>query len=985
MLSRMARWQVEAAALLVAAGVGLAAGRADAVQDPTLRWWTIRTDHFIINYYDGLEPVALRVAAAAEEAHDRLTGVLGHEPKKPTEITITDEYDDSNGWALTVPYNQIRVYATAPNDMSTLSDYDDWYLGLVVHEYTHILHMDTYGGIAKVINAIFGKVYPPNSVQPIWVLEGYAVFEESDKTSGGRLRSTQWDMMMRAAVLEDHFYPLDTVSGGPLGWPHGTSIYLYGSYFIKWMVDRYGEGLLADVSHHYGKSLLPFGVNRTIRELTGRTWPELYAEWYAEMREAYGAQADAVRGEGLVEGMRITDTGEVDLCPRFSPDGGRIAFFSWDGHDRSGLYVMDVDPLVEALDDPPGKPPASWRPDSIIKTTGQGSLSWTPDGDGLVYARSEVWKNWYAFHDIYHVDLGDGSILRLTEGGRARQPDVSPDGELVAYTINGAGESTLAVARAEPEPEPFIVERAGQFSQVYSPRFSPDGRRIAYSLWTEGGRRSIHVLDVETGESRQVTSDGSLSTGPAWDPAGRYLYYCSDMTGISNVYALDLEDGSLWQVTNVLTGAFQPDVSPDGGTMVYVGYHARGYDLYLIELAPGTWRQASPPVDDGPEVDLGWIEREPELEPRRYNPLRTLYPRYWSFMIAEDEWGYALTLLTTGSDVAGHHAVSASVTTGLEGRLRVSYGIDYSLLLLPVDISLHHGRSVGKRWGLRIDDEWKTWTEVRYSGSVSVTIPLVREDWAQFFSISYGLAWMHSADPLDVPMDPNAALPRLPDRGLLSGLGLSWFFSNARGSHFGVSLEEGYSLWTSVHADLPELGSDYRSISLTYGGAVYVEMPYLRHHVLALRIAGGYAWSDFQRRGYYNVGGYPDEDIVMDLVNRVRFSSVALRGYRPGTAWGDQFYLVNAEYRLPILNIFRGTKTLPWQFNRLFMSVFTDTGGAFPRTRARWDGLLTSVGAEVYLTMTLGHWEGAIFKLGYARGLMKTGIDDVYLVMASPF
>lgn len=958
---------------------------AFAIQDPELRWRTIRTEHFNVNYYEGLEAVALRVAAAAEESHARLSVVLGHSPKKPTEITITDESDDANGWALTVPFNQIRLWATAPNDMSTLQDYDDWYFGLVMHEYTHILHMDTYGGLAKVINAIFGKVYPPNNVQPLWILEGFAVFEESDKTTGGRLRSTQWDMMMRTAVLEGHFDPIDTISMGPYTWPHGTGVYLYGSYFIRYIVETYGEDVLRQVSVDYGNALLPFGVNRTIRKITGKTWPELYEEWFEHASERYEEQAEPVRARGIQEGMQITDTGEADHCPRFSPDGRSLAFFSWDGHDRSGLFILDLEAPLGALGDPPGKVDKSWKVRSVLRTTGQGAVDWTPDGEGLVYARSEVFKNWYAYHDLFHVSLDNGTILRLTEGGRSRQPDISPRGDLIAYTVNGAGTSSLVVAPAGPDPVPFLEVNDGTFSQIYSPRFSPDGSRIAYSMWSEGGNREIHVLDLETGESRAVTSDRGIDAAPVWDPEGRYLYFCSDRTSISNVYALDLADSSLWQVTNVLTGAFQPDISPDGRSLVYVGYHSRGYDLYLMELEPAHWLPVDTPDREQAEVDLSWTKLEPEPQPKRYNPLRTLYPRYWSFAVAEDAWGYALTLLTTGGDVAGHHTIGASVSTGLEGRLRVSYALDYAFLMLPVNIALHHSRITSERWGLRIDDRWKTWTEIRYSGSVSLSIPVIQADWSVSFGLSYRLAWMQNADPLQVPMDPNAALPHLPDRGWLSGPTVSAFFTNARGSYYGISLEEGWSAWANVHADLPEMGSDYRAVAFNWGGAVYIEMPYVQHHVLALRLAGGYAWSNFERRGYFNVGGYPEEDILMDLVNQVRWSGVALRGYPPGVAWGDQYYLLNAEYRLPIIAIFRGLKTLPWQFNRIFVSVFSDTGGAFRRTKADWDDLLTSVGGEIYLTMTMGYWEGVVFKMGYARGLMDRGINDFYLVMASPF
>ena len=56
------------------------------------------------------------------------------------------------------------------------------------------LHTDHIGGVPAIVNAVFGKQWAPNQVQPRWILEGLAVYEETLHTSGGRLRSSIWDM-----------------------------------------------------------------------------------------------------------------------------------------------------------------------------------------------------------------------------------------------------------------------------------------------------------------------------------------------------------------------------------------------------------------------------------------------------------------------------------------------------------------------------------------------------------------------------------------------------------------------------------------------------------------------------------------------------------------------------------------------------------------------------------------------------------------------
>ena len=167
--------------------------------DPDLRFRSIETAHFRITYPEPLGRVAQRLAVVAESALSTLGPVLKHTPRSRTEILITDDTDSSNGSATAIPFTTVRLYLTAPDDRSELNDYDDWLYALFVHEYTHILHLDTVNGLPKWINYLLGfgvnTIYAPNQVQPRWFIEGLAVFEETERTSAGRLRSTMFDML----------------------------------------------------------------------------------------------------------------------------------------------------------------------------------------------------------------------------------------------------------------------------------------------------------------------------------------------------------------------------------------------------------------------------------------------------------------------------------------------------------------------------------------------------------------------------------------------------------------------------------------------------------------------------------------------------------------------------------------------------------------------------------------------------------------------
>ena len=116
----------------------------------------------------------------------------------------------------------------------------------------------------------------PNQVQPHWILEGLAVFEESTETSGGRLRSSMWNMWMRADVLEDNVATLDQFSNIPRRWPQGNIWYLYGSFFMQWIAETYGEQAIRAMIDDYSSQIIPYAINRSIRRATGSTFEELY-------------------------------------------------------------------------------------------------------------------------------------------------------------------------------------------------------------------------------------------------------------------------------------------------------------------------------------------------------------------------------------------------------------------------------------------------------------------------------------------------------------------------------------------------------------------------------------------------------------------------------------------------------------------------------------------------------------------------------------
>ncbi|AKU97247.1 tolB protein precursor [Labilithrix luteola] len=964
---------------------------ARAASDPSLKWYTIETKHFRITYHSGIEEVAQRVANVAEGIHDAMAANVGWDPKDWTEIQLIDSSESANGSATALPYNAIRLLVTAPEDMSPLGDVDDWYLELVTHEFTHILHTDQIRGLPAIVNAVLGKTLAPNQAQPRWLLEGLAVYWESTRTSGGRLRNSQWDMFMRTDVLQNNVAPLDVFSNTPRRWPQGNIWYLYGSYFQQWIAETYGAEALRKVAADYGSQIIPWGINRSIRRATGETYVDMYPTWIGDLKKRYEAQAADVRKKGIREGVRLTYHGQIARYPRWIPKGawsdheGDLLYYKDDQNTRTGLYALplkrDIRGNIVKVDEK--------HEELMIRAPGEAYSSFTPDG-GLVWNSLEWYKNVFNYGDLERAAPGERSTFGTPDGGRtviqnslrAADPDVSPDGRRIVYIVNQAGTRTIQLADLGDErlENPRFLVPSARFEQAFTPRWSPDGTHIVYSVWKNGGDRDIRYVDVENGTYRDLMTDRALDGGPVFSPDGRFVYFHSDRTsGISNIFAWEVATNRFFQVSNVLTGAYSPEPSPDGKTLAYVGYSKVGFDIFAMPVDERTWTEAEPYVDTRPPTPSIPHVR---YASRPYSPWATLWPRRYGIQVTPGNFGDAVIITASGSDISGFHNVSASTTTEIE-KPQLQGSLAYSYARLPFDFGVSLFRTITPRGGFAIGNFKPTVIQENTGFSTSISYAKVREYDTSSFVISHAL----SRVGIDLPfpkdkLDPYET-PQIPYRGLASSLHFGYGYSNAERYLYSVGPERGFSLGAGFDLTDPSLGSDFSGFAANADLTVYYLMPWLKHHSLAIHGGFGTSGGSFPGRGAFFVGGFVDLPIIDVVRNSLIQGGIVLRGYPPVILAGNSYTLTNFEYRFPIVNVDRGLSTLPVFLNRINGAVFFDYGSAFDDIKAAQ--YKSGVGGELWFDTILGYIMPFTFRLGYARGLASGGIDKVYFVAAVPY
>ena len=180
-------------------------------------------------------------------------------------------------------------------------------------------------------------------------------------------------------------------------------------------------------------------------------------------------------------------------------------------------------------------------------TRGSGAReSWagfSPDGKRLVYVTDEPREE-----EIRTVDAwGRGQPKVVKPAGAAgyhHPPKWSPDGKLIAYADQT---NSLYVVAAEGGA-PKLVDRSDQV-EIRDYTWSPDGRWIAYSKTARTDYASIYIYDARNAAVHRVTGPYTNDYSPAWDPQGRYLYFLSDR---STNPILDGRDANAIEAQNVM-------------------------------------------------------------------------------------------------------------------------------------------------------------------------------------------------------------------------------------------------------------------------------------------------------------------------------------------------------------------------------------------------------------------------------------------------
>jgi Tol biopolymer transport system component/predicted Ser/Thr protein kinase len=225
--------------------------------------------------------------------------------------------------------------------------------------------------------------------------------------------------------------------------------------------------------------------------------------------------------------------------------------------------------------------------------------AWSPDGKQIAFVRAhqpgvklqpgDVLGAFFDGGDLWVIDLASGTEVKLAEN--AFSPKFSPDGKRIAVDASWAGPRRIwSLDRDGHNPQQLTTDTSEEVAHV-APSWSPDSQKIVFQNLVHT-KFAVRAVDLESKRMTSITNDFFSNIGPDWSPSGNYIYFSSDRGGGINIWRAPVKpdgtvDGPLQQVTSGAGQDIEVAVSPDSTRLAYATLNQNA-DIWKLPVLPQT-------------------------------------------------------------------------------------------------------------------------------------------------------------------------------------------------------------------------------------------------------------------------------------------------------------------------------------------------------------------------------------------------------------
>jgi hypothetical protein len=935
-------------------------------QDPSLHWRTLYTDHFEIHFHTGENDLAHEVAEISERVHNKLSKTFNWAPESRTQIVVTDRFDFSNGLAYPIPRNWMLLIINAPDSFSSLGDYDNWLELLIIHEYTHVLHFDKVSGVPKALRNVFGRFLFlfPNIIQPPWMIEGLATYEETDSEHGiGRGQNSYYRMLMRLEV-ENGIKPLNQVNQPLVSWPMNTSRYLYGVYFYQFIRSRYGEEKIQQLIENYSDNIIPLAINSNSKETLGKTISELWEEFNDYLKKEFLPEIQNIRKAGITDSKKLTHSGYFNSSPKTTPNGD-VYFIQRDMQSEPRLMVIRKN---------------GSKPHVVAESRGR-YFDIHPQA-GIVVAELDSYNNTNIFSDLNHINPRTGKKTKITHGGRYLYASWSPDGKKIIAVHSELGEHALHLLDSQGK---FLKKLWQGNNKIVlgPPDWSPRTNKLIFSVWRPETQWNLETFDINRSQWKQLTHSKNIETTPNFTTDGQKIIFSADYDGVFNLYRLNLTNGKIVKISNVVGGAFSPTpargkTSQSNQGIYYTATGKNGFDLFyqekLFDLATAKDYARNSPTNKNKIKTTKLSYPDNSIED--YNALSRIIPTGWYPHFLKTKYVNEIGFNTWGSDPIRRHSYTLMAAYDTDNKWYVGR-LDY--LYDRWDPTLKFSLSRRTITYLDNNDDIE-----RYRNQDTFTTEAIWPilSYEQQWLLHVGLVHKTETDK-DIRSSFGSLNATNDD---LTGVALS--YNSTQIYPISISPNNGRQV-KIIAEDYDFFKSFHTGQAFTLDWREYFSLT--GQHVVTAR--GVAAWgTDMPER--FRLGGTQETSVSAQPVNAAYAATerifgqrnYPLHGYPKGGSGltGTHMLLAELEWLFPIARIERGLMAPPIGLHQVYGKLFYNWGETW-NENFKIPSLRRGAGAELTMDAVLGYWLPLDISFGYAKGFDRGGEEQTYIEIRALF
>jgi Tol biopolymer transport system component len=216
-----------------------------------------------------------------------------------------------------------------------------------------------------------------------------------------------------------------------------------------------------------------------------------------------------------------------NLGASWSPDGGTIAYYGFQGRESQGASVIFRDVATGRERDVPTK--------LVVQRGASGHIVWFPDGKSVLLAANDMPNDGLAY---YRMDVAAGTLELLHRTARRgpgiNAPTLTRDGKAIVYIDFDTRSNNRALRLLDLATQEQKVVHPGP---VLSMSLSPDGERVALvvSPAADASLTEIQVMPLRGGTAQRIYAtqwlDNSRISTLTWSPDGRHVLFFKPENG----------------------------------------------------------------------------------------------------------------------------------------------------------------------------------------------------------------------------------------------------------------------------------------------------------------------------------------------------------------------------------------------------------------------------------------------------------------------